>query len=163
MNIQYFKGITSLDQLKLKYRELIKQYHPDLPNGDLEAMKIINIEYDYLLLHVKNFKGEYLNDSQIKLEKASRDILEKIDTIEGLIIEVCGNWLWVSGETRTHKEYLKSIGLHWQHKKQMWYFNPDTEKGWKPSKAPIMDMEYIRTKYGSVEIEKKEKAQGIAG
>ena len=47
--IQYFNGCTTKDELKTKYRELVKKYHPDLnPNIDDKYIKEINAEYDKL-------------------------------------------------------------------------------------------------------------------
>ena len=46
---QYFNGCTTKDELKTKYRELVKKYHPDInPNIDDKYIKEINAEYDKL-------------------------------------------------------------------------------------------------------------------
>lgn len=47
--IIYFKGISSMDGLKSRYRELMKIYHTDNPNGDTGVCQIIQEEYQYLL------------------------------------------------------------------------------------------------------------------
>lgn len=47
--IVYFKGVKSMDGLKSRYRELMKIYHTDNPNGDNEVCQIIQEEYNYLL------------------------------------------------------------------------------------------------------------------
>ena len=51
-------------------------------------------------------------------------ILEQIGEIKdalrgfgGLVWEVCGTWLWASGNTKEHKEVLKSLGFHYASKK----------------------------------------------
>lgn len=51
---KYFKSITSYEELKNQYRELLKKFHPDNNGGDLEAMKEINVEYDALFPIWKN-------------------------------------------------------------------------------------------------------------
>lgn len=44
---KYFAGVTTIEELRRRYRELLKQFHPD-NGGDEETMKTINIEYDKL-------------------------------------------------------------------------------------------------------------------
>lgn len=52
---KYFKNITSFDDLKKKFRELLKTNHPD-NGGDVEIMKEINVEFDALFPIWKNKK-----------------------------------------------------------------------------------------------------------
>ena len=49
---QYFKNCKTLDELKVEYRKLAMQHHPDR-GGDLETMKAINVEYDILFPTLK--------------------------------------------------------------------------------------------------------------
>lgn len=44
---KWFAGVTTIEELRKRYRELLKQFHPD-NGGDEETMKTINIEYDKL-------------------------------------------------------------------------------------------------------------------
>lgn len=44
---KWFAGVTTIEELRKRYRELLKQLHPD-NGGDEETMKAINIEYDKL-------------------------------------------------------------------------------------------------------------------
>ena len=50
---KYFKNVSSLEDLKSKYRELLKKNHPD-NGGDVEVMKMINVEFDALFPIWKN-------------------------------------------------------------------------------------------------------------
>ena len=43
----YFKNITTLEQLRKQYRDLLKIHHPD-NEGDVPDMQVINTEYDRL-------------------------------------------------------------------------------------------------------------------
>lgn len=49
----YFKNIKSLEDLKSKYKALLKANHPD-NGGDLEAMKGINVQFEALFQIWKN-------------------------------------------------------------------------------------------------------------
>jgi hypothetical protein len=50
------------------------------------------------------------------------EAIEKIVTLEGLEIEICGLWVWVGGTTRPHKQELKAAGYSWAPQKEKWYF-----------------------------------------
>lgn len=64
--MKYFKKITSFEDLKKQYRNLLKENHPD-NGGDLEIMKEINVEFDAAFSIWKNRKevetGETVNET----------------------------------------------------------------------------------------------------
>jgi len=70
----------------------------------------------------------------------------------GLDIEICGSWIWVSGDTRPHRETLKGAGFKWAPKKMMWKFRP---AGWKSRSKGQYSIDQIREKHGSVSIRSK--------
>jgi len=87
-------------------------------------------------------------------KQSEQEILQKIaeaaeqaKSIPGIKIELCGLWLWVTGDTRPVKAQLKEAGFKWAHKKKQWYF-PGVRSIGRGGK----DMGYIRAKYGSEEI-----------
>lgn len=45
----WFVGIQTADELKKRYRDLLKIYHPDNQAGDTRAAQQIQEEYDKLL------------------------------------------------------------------------------------------------------------------
>ena len=83
--------------------------------------------------------------------KHMEGIIEQIKSIEGIKAEICGKWLWVSGNTRPHANTLKSVGLKFARKKSKWYWRPEGYK--RTRRGKTMSMEYIRGKYGSKEID----------
>lgn len=50
----YFKDVNSLEELRKQYKELLKKYHPDNPQGSTEATQDINAEYDKLFRLLKD-------------------------------------------------------------------------------------------------------------
>ena len=44
----YFAGVKTIEELRQKYRELLKKYHPDNEGGSVEITQEINTEYDRL-------------------------------------------------------------------------------------------------------------------
>jgi len=127
---------------KAAYRVACKKYHPDVnPAAGEEMMKIINQAFDVL----KDYTGEIKQD-QSDYGDLLNDALNRVLGLSGLMIEICGSWVWVTGETRQHKDLLKTAGFKWASKKQAWYFRPEEfcsrSKGTK-------SLEEIRAKYGT--------------
>ena len=143
----YFENVTSIEELKKAYRKLAFKHHPDR-GGDTEIMKAINAEYERLFkeLNITNEKGE----AKYNMDDGFREMINRIINLDGLEIEICGSWIWVSGNTKEHKEALKGAGFFWASQKKMWY--------WRPEEARVMhstgikDMDYIRHMYGSEKV-----------
>ena len=45
---KWFTGVKTVEELRKKYRELLKKYHPDNESGSVEITQEINAEYDNL-------------------------------------------------------------------------------------------------------------------
>jgi hypothetical protein len=139
--MKYFAGIKTLEELKEKYRNLCKKHHPDL-GGDVATMQEINAEYDHLLK-----TGTFCQDKEEEINEIfAREILEKTTCLEGLIVELCGRWIWFTGATYQHKDILKSIGCFFSRKKTAWYWHAADEKKSRSKGKPL---EEIREIYGS--------------
>lgn len=55
---KYYKNCTNEEELKDKYRDLVKRYHPDNRNGDEEIFVQINNEYEELLEYLEGNDGK---------------------------------------------------------------------------------------------------------
>jgi hypothetical protein len=75
------------------------------------------------------------------------EALRIVIMLEGLTIEICGAWVWLSGATFKHKAAIKSAGFKYGSKKKRWYFRPDD---WQSKSRGNYSMDDIRGKYGSV-------------
>ena len=142
---RFFGGCVTLETLKKEYRRLCRIHHPDL-GGDEATMKALNLEYETIL---KNgvFQAEMEKDkTDFDTETAFRDILEKLTVLQGLTLEICGRWLWVTGETYQHRATLKETGLKWASKKLAWFWRPDDAKCFSKGQKSL---EEIRERYGS--------------
>ena len=145
----YFKNCGSIQDIKNLYRELAKVNHPDM-GGTTEMMQVINNQYSEA---IKNFvsgarvenKEEIIFDSE-----AYRCAIEKISHLEGIIIELVGNWIWVTGNTYPVKETLKAAGFFFASKKAAWYFRT-AEYAVKNTRKKL-SLEQIKDKYGSTNL-----------
>lgn len=52
--LNYFKGVTTQEELRTRYKGLLKMYHPDNHCGDNEITQEINAEYEYVRNKIKN-------------------------------------------------------------------------------------------------------------
>tara|TARA_R110001592_G_scaffold49685_1_gene154644 strand:- start:1915 stop:2403 length:489 start_codon:yes stop_codon:yes gene_type:complete len=134
-------GTLNPQDTKTAYHAACKKYHPDINPVGEEMMKIINDAYDAL----KEYAGE-MKSEQTDYGDMLNDALNTISGLPALVIEICGSWVWITGETREHKDMLKEAGFKWAAKKKAWYFRPEEfssrSKGTK-------SLEEIRAKYGS--------------
>lgn len=145
------KEITQ-DQVKSAYRKASKTYHPDINPAGLAMMQAVNEAYEKLMderfpilvadSEITSNYGEILNTA-----------LNAIIGCVGLTIEICGAWIWVSGETKNNKDILKSSGFMWSNQKEMWYFRPQSQK--KRFYRGQSSIDEIRVKYGSEKINSK--------
>ena len=164
MNIQFFNNVASLEELKKQYKKLAFKHHPDR-GGETEVMQKINSEYDFLLKQIiANASSDDYSDSKTwkskeahtEAEQRMKDALDKIINLDGLVIEIIGTWLWVSGETKQHKAALKDAGLKWNGKLEKWLF-----VGSKSNGRGNMAIEEIREKHGSEFVKTKPVKKAI--
>lgn len=145
--MKYFINCKTLQEAKELYRTLAKENHPD-KGGDTSIMQEINAEFEHCCKN--EMFGEKSNFNSYYNIDEFQEVINKIAHLDNIIIEVCGLWLWISGDTRKHKETLKAAGCRWASKKFRWYWRPEQEN-FKRTKN--LDMFEIRLKYGSSIIE----------
>lgn len=148
---KFFSSCKTIQELKNKFRELVKTFHPDNQiTGDLQTMKELNLEYEKAFEYIKTHpinETEKKSSYYANVNDGFRETLEKIIFIPCITIEICGSWLWVTGDTKPIKDILKKAGLYWAGKKQAWYFKP---KDYKAKKHKAWDLNKIRDTFGSV-------------
>jgi len=149
--MKYFKDCLTIDEVKAMYKQLAKQHHPDC-GGDTETMKTVNVEYAYacayILKEANLSTGE--NDESVRLSEEYRAVIELIMPLTGIVIEVVGDWIWVTGTTYPIRKELKAAGLFFASKKQAWYYRAEEYKTSGGKKS----LEEIRAKYGNEIISK---------
>lgn len=147
--MKYFKGIETIEEAKKEYKKLAMQYHPDR-GGNEEEMKIINNDYEILIKLLATSKEE---EKEVMAEvERFKDVIDKIIDLEGINIEILKDWVWISGNTKPHRETLKAAGFYWASKKMKWYYR---EEQHKCSSRGKKSFEEIKQTYGSTKVNKK--------
>jgi curved DNA-binding protein CbpA len=150
-----FKRCATLEDLKKCYFTLLKQYHPDV-GGDTETTQHINDLYDIYFPILKNIRknkdGETYTKETEETSNVYRDFLNKIIHLYGIKIEICGTWIWISGDTKPFKAIFRECGCKWSQNKMMWYFTTDTARKYYKNRKP-WDINAIRDTFGSINIE----------
>jgi len=156
----YFINPKTIEELKQQYKKLTLKWHPDVTGRDTnKEMADINKEYEKLFNLLKH-SSTYEKDFDANVNDGFREVIDKIIHLN-ISIEICGTWIWISGETKLVKDQLKEAGFWWAGKKKQWYWKPVDEIRSKRTKTLTMDE--IREKYGSNKIKAASKMVAIGG
>lgn len=155
MSKKWFTGVTTITELKTKYRELARKYHPDASKSNTnKEMAEINNEYECLFNILP--KTEQEQKTNASAFDGWREAVNSIIGLDDITIELVGSWVWVSGNTYKHKTILKQAGYYWASKKKMWYWRAEEDsRKWNKKSMTIED---IRNKYGSQILANNPKA-----
>jgi hypothetical protein len=127
-------------------------YHPDRNPVGAEMMKAITEAWRILE------KWDFAKDPVNVKESANNGYgdaimaaLNAIINLPGITIEVCGAWVWISGNSYAHKTALKEAGFKWASKKKQWYFRPPE---WaSANRYGEWTIDDIREKFGSETVQ----------
>lgn len=154
---KWFKDIKNIEQLRKKYKELLKVYHPD-NGGNVSDMQEINAEFDELCKvlseekHTDEQTSTYDTDEENKVFK---EVLSKIITLN-VEAEIVGSWIWIVKGSYEYRELLKEIGFRYAPKKKAWCWH--FGEWYRRSKREI-GLDEIREKYGSTRVKREAKRQ----
>jgi hypothetical protein len=144
----YFSNCQTVAEIKSEYRRLALLHHPDR-GGDTETMKQINRQYKVALeqSHGETSTGSdgeqhtyYYNEyvEQAIVDKVAEFFaLQLPDSVE---IALIGTWLWVTGDTKPHKDAIKSIKMRWHSKRVAWYFKTGKQRSTYNANASLGDL-----------------------
>jgi len=154
---KFFTECRNLDQLKAEYKRLAKIHHPDC-GGDDATMAAINAEYDRLsqILPKVNAQGEEYQPQERETPAAFRAAVLAVINLAGVMVELCGAWLWCTGNTREYKDVFKAAGYRWSANKSAWYWHED---GYSRRGKKKYSLDEIRMMYGSARMTAKQREE----
>jgi curved DNA-binding protein CbpA len=142
------------ETVKIAFRRAANKYHPDKGGSD-EMMKAVNQAYETL----KDFSGN-LESGDLNYPDELNDAINAILNLADIEIEICGAWVWVTGETKQHSKELgkNGAGFFYASKKKAWYYRPSD---WVSKARGSFSMDDIRSTHGSQSV-KGSKQKTIA-
>lgn len=171
MTTQYFSECKTAEEAKKLYKQLARENHPDA-GGDLRTMQDINAQYSQFqargatnearerqrTAHAENRKSAADYHDLDEIEKQLFDVINFAVNLDGVEVELMGLWVWLTGNTKAHKETFKAWNeahpterLKWSPKKTAWYF-----AGVPTFNRKDTTLEEIRETYGSQKFTRKE-------
>jgi DNA repair protein RadC len=159
----YFQGCTTLDEAKAQYKKWVFELHPDVSQRDSEEeFKAMQNQFENFKPETEKYKTEFENHKAADFMDIINDLLNIKHDIE---IEICGSFIWISGDTRSAKDQIKAVRneafkpAQWHKKKYVWFFAP---VDYRKFSTKEFDMDEIRGKYGSDKY-KPHQAAKISG
>ena len=149
LNIFGLSGQLTEKDIKDAFKKAALKYHPDRNPVGAEMMKAVNSAFDFLMANLDKI-NQYQSPEQSAIYNYGdelENVLKALYGLSGLVYEVIGNWIWISGNTIEHKEVLKEMGCKWAAKKKQWFYRPEEHKSyWNREEHTI---EESRAKYGT--------------
>ena len=148
-------GQYSLSDVKQVYRKLASANHPD-KGGSTETMQLINTAFSELCKYFELNATLDINQETETHHSFDFSFVDTLKTLHGVVIEICGYWVWLSGNTYPHKEIISNLGFKFSGAKKSWYWSPtiDTSQYKRGSKS----MKNIRQEFGSKIIKTESQA-----
>lgn len=160
--MKYFEAARTLEDVKQLYKKLARDLHPDC-NHDRDTtaeFQEMQRQYNEAFKRLKNVHinkdGETYEKDTEETPEQFADLINALLKMPGLMIELCGSWLWITGDTRSHKDELKTLGFKWSKNKAAWYFHFEPYR--KHSKKSV-DLDTIRAMYGSQKFTERTATQ----
>ena len=147
--MKYFHNCKTAEELKKAYRTWAKKLHPDL-GGNAEEFKVMQNEYEKLWERLKNIhtnsQGETYTKETTETPQEFINIINTLVRLNGVQVELCGSWIWASGNTQPYKDTLKSLKFRWAHKKRAWYYHSEP---YRKRSHRELTLDEIREMFGS--------------
>lgn len=148
--MRYFTNCKTAEELRKEFHRLAKELHPD-NGGNAEDFKAMKAEFEKAWETVgntyKNAEGEtYQKKEQTMTAPEFESIIEKLIHWTDCKIEIIGSWLWISGNTYSHRSELKEMHFGFSKNKKAWYFH---EGDFRKRSKKSFSMDDIRGMFGS--------------
>jgi curved DNA-binding protein CbpA len=156
----YFHNITTLEELRKAYHRLALQFHPDR-GGSEETMKAINNEFERLSDRLISGNMDFTEARKAYETQVSEEIMEAINAVinlPGLIIEIIGSWVWLTGNTYEHREAIKEAHFKFSRQKLAWYWHSGE---YRKRNGKTNSLQEVRAFWGSETVQANPKEERI--
>ena len=165
MRKNYFESARTAEDVKALYKQLVKELHPDcnLERDTTAEFQEMQRQYYAAWERLKNIHvnkdGERYETQKDNTQNAKEfaDIIDKLARYNGISIELCGSWIWVTGDTKPIKDELKALKFRFSPKKTAWYFHSEP---YKKTTKKSFNLDEIRNMYGSEQLNGKTRLTG---
>jgi hypothetical protein len=149
--MSYFSGLFTVEDVKVRYRELAKTHHPDI-GGNTETMQAINAEYHATLARLDGQESTGTDGKRHRYtyqREREQAIMDKIAELlrvlpAGVEVLLIGLWVWIQGTSREDTETraaLKKAGCSWHGKRGCWYWRPEEMRHYgRQSRGNLMQL-----------------------
>jgi len=145
----YFCACETAEDAKSTYKKYCKILHPDCGGSTADFQELqrqFEVAFSRLkTIHVSHMGEKYTQDTDESADEFM-DIIDILLHLHGVDVELCGSWLWITGDTKPYKDKLKSIGGRWSHNKKCWYIHRGDYHRYHSKSYSLDD---IRNMYGS--------------
>lgn len=140
---KWFAEVKDIETLRKRYRELLKQYHPDNDGGSVEVTQEINAEYDRLFADLSK---ENSTDGQSYTQEENEQFKAVLNAISGfnMTVQIIGEWIWAF-DSYAYKDRLKALGFRYAPKKKAWTWHSGEYRRFHKKEVPLS---HIKAKYG---------------
>ena len=157
---KYFANCTTLEEVKATFHKLAKELHPDnTETGDAVKFRQMYTEYQEAFNRLKNVHknhdGETYTKETTETPEEFAELIRTLTSLNGCIVELIGSWIWVSGNTKEHKDKLKELNFRWSANKAAWYFH---EGAYHRRGKKVYNMDDIRAMYETKRYTNEQRA-----
>lgn len=154
--MKWFNDVKTMEELRKRYRQLLKQYHPDNNGGNDEITKEINVEYDFVFAELSH---ENTDTEQGYTYEENEQFKAVMNAIIGfnITIEVIGSWVWCF-DCFSYKDKLKELGFTWCSKKKAWVWHSEPYRKHHKREIPLSQ---IKAKYGCQTVRNQYKQYSL--
>jgi hypothetical protein len=155
--MNYFENCQTVEEAKSRYRQLLKQHHPDHAGkeGEAATVEIINQFNAFLNSFMSSSFNAYYADKEWKPKAEAvtpfQEILKKIIHLD-CEIEIIGYWIYCF-KSYGVKEQLKDLGFWFTKKHKAWVYSGRAKMNIHGKET----LDEIRAKKGSQKIEREEE------
>lgn len=161
--IDFFAGCRTPEDARKRYHALAAVYHTDTGIGDKEIMETINDQFGAWIGRAslpadavpELPAGVIALPAHVEAPAALDDaaaymaVIAALLPLSGIEVEITGEWVWISGDTRPVKDEIKAAGCRYSGKRQAWYWHPvDPSAPRRRYRGSKLTMDEIREKYG---------------